>query len=228
MSAALPYLPDGFDAAAPAASRLKRFGPLLPIIALHGLLFYALQSGTSHRVTPALPPAFFATLIPSEPTQAQKAPELPLKTVPVTKPTLPVVPALDPVAVVPAITVAAPVAAAPNAPSSPAPAAISAPAAPAVPTSVPKTVSGVEYIQPPQPEYPSLSRRMGEQGKVTLRVLVNDKGRAERIELQHSSGIARLDEAARNAVARAVFKPYIEDGKAIAVYVIVPIGFQLD
>jgi periplasmic protein TonB len=226
MSAALPYLPNGFDAASPARSRLKRFGPLLPIIVLHGVLFYALQSGTGHRVAQPLPPAFFATLIPSEPAQAQKAPDLPLKTVPVTKPALPVLPAIDPVAVVPAIAVAAPLAAAPNAPSLPAPATTGA-TAPAAP-SVPKTVSGVEYIQPPQPEYPPLSRRMGEQGKVILRVLVNDKGRAERIELQRSSGVARLDEAARNAVARAVFKPYLEDGKAIAVYVIVPIGFQLD
>ena len=227
MSAASPYLSNGFDTASPTSSRLKRFGPLLPIIALHGLLFYALQSGTTHRVAQALPPAFFATLIPSEPTPAQKAPDLPMKTVPVTKPALPVVPALDPVAVAPSVAVAAPLPAAPNAPSSPATVSATAAVAATAPA-VPKTVSGVEYIQPPQPEYPPLSRRMGEQGKVILRVLVNDKGRAEHIELQRSSGVARLDEAARNAVARAVFKPYLEDGKAIAVYVIVPIGFQLD
>src|SRR5207237_10735251 len=92
----------------------------------------------------------------------------------------------------------------------------------------PKTISGVEYLQAPQPEYPPLARRMGEEGKVMLRVLVNDKGRAERIEIQKSSGSQRLDEAARLAASAALFKPYIEDGKAVAVYAIVPIAFQLN
>ena len=68
---------------------------------------------------------------------------------------------------------------------------------------------------------------MGEEGKAVLRVLVNEKGRAEHIELQKSSGSPRLDDAARQAIARALFKPYLEDGRAIAVYAIVPITFQL-
>jgi protein TonB len=86
----------------------------------------------------------------------------------------------------------------------------------------------VEYIQKPQPEYPAASKRMGEAGQVMLRVLVNDKGRPESVQIQKSSGFTRLDEAARQAVLRARFKPYTEDGKPIPVYAIVPIGFQLD
>lgn len=69
---------------------------------------------------------------------------------------------------------------------------------------------------------------MGEEGKAMLRVLVNDKGRAERIEIQKSSGSPRLDEAARQAVQRALFKPYMEDGKPVAVFAVIPISFQLD
>jgi periplasmic protein TonB len=107
------------------------------------------------------------------------------------------------------------------APSAPMQTAITAP-------SQPKTISSVEYLQAPQPEYPSMSRRMGEQGKVILRILVNEKGRAEHIDIQRSSGFPRLDDAARAAASRALFKPYVEDGKAMAVYVVVPIGFQLD
>ncbi|WP_206047211.1 energy transducer TonB, partial [Noviherbaspirillum denitrificans] len=92
-----------------------------------------------------------------------------------------------------------------------------------------KTItSGIEYLQPPQPEYPPASRRMGEEGKAVLRVLVNEKGRPERADVQTSSGFARLDEAARKAVMRALFKPFIEDGKAVPAYAIVPIRFQLD
>ena len=102
------------------------------------------------------------------------------------------------------------------------------PSPPASPAQ-PKTISsGVEYLQPPHPEYPAASRRMGEEGKTVLRVLVNDKGRAERIEVQKSSGSPRLDEAARQAVQRALFKPYTEDGKPVAVFAIIPISFQLD
>jgi protein TonB len=88
-------------------------------------------------------------------------------------------------------------------------------------------VSGVEYIQAPQPEYPTIARRNGEQGKVMLRVLVNEKGRAERVEIQQSSGSPRLDEAARQAALRALFKPHLEDGKAIAVFAMVPINFSI-
>ena len=69
---------------------------------------------------------------------------------------------------------------------------------------------------------------MGEEGRVMLRVLVNEKGRPERVEIQQTSGSPRLDEAARQAAQRAVFKPHIENGRAIAVFAIIPIKFQLD
>ncbi|MGB6055012.1 MAG: energy transducer TonB, partial [Burkholderiaceae bacterium] len=93
----------------------------------------------------------------------------------------------------------------------------------------PKTItSGVEYLQPPRPEYPLLSRRKNEEGKVMLRVLINQKGRTEQVEIMSSSGFPRLDEAARQAVLRAVFKPQIEDGKPVMVYTNVPITFQLE
>ncbi|WP_335340169.1 energy transducer TonB [Collimonas arenae] len=76
-------------------------------------------------------------------------------------------------------------------------------------------------------KYPAVSKRMGEEGKSVIRVLINDKGRAERVEIQKSSGSSRLDEAAKQAVMRALFKPYTEDGKAMPVFAIVPINFQL-
>jgi protein TonB len=47
------------------------------------------------------------------------------------------------------------------------------------PTAI-KTVSAVEYIRAPKAEYPRVSRRMGEEGKVTLRVLVNEKDMLKR------------------------------------------------
>ena len=72
-----------------------------------------------------------------------------------------------------------------------------------------------------------MARRMGESGVVMLRVLIGEKGQAEQVTIQKSSGSEKLDEAGRQAVMRALYKPYIEDGKAIPVYALVPINFQL-
>jgi protein TonB len=68
---------------------------------------------------------------------------------------------------------------------------------------------------------------MGEQGKVVLRILVNEKGLPDQVHVQTSSGFARLDEAGRQAALRALFKPYMEDGRPVAVFVIVPLNFTL-
>lgn len=215
---ALPFL---------ALRQVKRIGPLGSIILLHIAVLYALQSGLLHQAAQALPKEVFATFITPEP-----APDLPKpqpaapKTVPVEKKTL-----TPPVAAPIVNTAPSPLAitTAPAAPSpEPAAPAVTAPPAPSVPAQPRTITTGIEYIQAPRPEYPSVSKRMGEQGKVVLRVLVDEKGRPERIEIQKSSGSARLDDAARQAVARALFKPFIDDGKAAAAFAIVPITFQLD
>ncbi len=91
----------------------------------------------------------------------------------------------------------------------------------------PVTVSSVEYLQPPKPDYPLGAKRAGEQGKVVLRILISDKGLPERVDIQQSAGFPRLDEAARAAALRAVFKPHLEDGRAVPAYVLVPINFAL-
>ncbi len=88
-------------------------------------------------------------------------------------------------------------------------------------------VSSVEYLQAPKPDYPISAKRAGEQGKVVLRVLVDDKGHPERVDVRESAGFSKLDEAARQAVMRASFKPHLEDGRPVPVYVLVPINFAL-
>lgn len=124
-----------------------------------------------------------------------------------------------------AVAEAAPAPAPAIAPPSPVAAPAPAPAPPL--PAQPRTVSGVEYIEPPRPTYPPQSRRMGEEGKVVLRILVNQAGRPERVEVQTSSGSIRLDEAARQAALRALFKPHRENGVPVAVYAMVPINFSL-
>ena len=104
-----------------------------------------------------------------------------------------------------------------------------APPAPRVaPPAAPMTITGVQYLRPPQPQYPALSKRRGEEGRVVLRVLVNSQGQPERAEVQTGSGSERLDDAARRAALLALFKPHIENGRPVTVWAIVPILFSLE
>jgi periplasmic protein TonB len=94
--------------------------------------------------------------------------------------------------------------------------------------SIPKLVSAVEYVREPSPRYPPQSRRLGEQGVVVLRVVIDERGRACDIEIESSSGHERLDRAAREAVATAAFQPYFEDGAPRRALVLIPIEFYLN
>ena len=96
------------------------------------------------------------------------------------------------------------------------------------PSSAPKLISSVEYVREPAPRYPPQSRRLREQGLVVLRVLIDEKGQACSIEVESSSGYARLDHAAKEAVARAAFRPYVEDGEPRRALVLIPIEFSLN
>jgi len=90
-----------------------------------------------------------------------------------------------------------------------------------------KLISSVEYVRQPAPRYPPQSRRLREEGLVVLRVMIDEKGQACHIEVETSSGHARLDHAAKEAVARAEFRPYIEDGEPRRALVLIPIEFSL-
>jgi protein TonB len=94
-------------------------------------------------------------------------------------------------------------------------------------SSAPKLISQVEYVQQPDPRYPPVSRRLREQGLVVLRVEIDERGAACNIQIESSSGFTRLDAAAREAVSRAVFRPYVEDGSPRRALVLIPIEFSL-
>jgi periplasmic protein TonB len=79
----------------------------------------------------------------------------------------------------------------------------------------------------PAPHYPSLAKRLGEQGRVILRVLVNAAGQPQRVEMHTSSGSARLDIAAIEAVKHWQFIPAREGNINVDGVAIVPINFQL-
>ncbi len=106
-----------------------------------------------------------------------------------------------------------------------------APPRPAPPAqqSGPKTVTDAQvgYLTRPSPIYPARSRRAGDQGTVTVRVLVDASGRPSQVVLQKSSGHPELDESALSALRAARFRPFVDAGIAQSVWVICPIGFSL-
>jgi protein TonB len=87
---------------------------------------------------------------------------------------------------------------------------------------------GVAYLNNPPPAYPSLSRRIGEEGRVVLRVLVGVNGKPEKVEVENGSGSQRLDDAALEAVRKWKFIPARRNNEAISAYVLVPVKFSLD
>lgn len=87
---------------------------------------------------------------------------------------------------------------------------------------------GAAYLNNPAPTYPMSARRMGEQGKVLLKVLVSEDGKATTVQVDRSSGHSKLDEAAVEAVKKWSFIPAKRSNKPMSAYVLVPINFSLN
>lgn len=87
---------------------------------------------------------------------------------------------------------------------------------------------GAAYLNNPAPEYPPMSRRQGEQGRVLLKVLVSEAGAADHVVLETSSGHEKLDRAAIEAVKKWSFIPAKRNSQAISAYVLVPVKFSLN
>ncbi len=122
--------------------------------------------------------------------------------------------------------------------SAPAPAATVAPPPPTEPrpaepvaATQPAPVApprfNANYLNNPAPRYPAVSRRLREEGRVTLRVFVDAQGLPARIELRTSSGYERLDHIALETVRQWKFVPARRGDEAISAWVLVPISFSL-
>ncbi|ATE61070.1 energy transducer TonB [Thauera sinica] len=110
------------------------------------------------------------------------------------------------------------------APAPPAP--VSAPPGPPTPA-ITAARFDADYLNNPPPAYPPLSRRMREEGKVMLRVLVSPAGLPAQVEVSRSSGFERLDRAAENAVRRWRFVPARQGDHAVESWTLVPLIFEL-
>lgn len=102
------------------------------------------------------------------------------------------------------------------------------PAPPAAPPAVQLPSSSADYLQNPKPAYPPISKRLGEQGKVVVRVLIGTDGTAQQAEIRQSSGYERLDQAALATVLKWRYVPGKRGGVPEAMWFNVPINFVLE
>ena len=194
----------------------------LLIVALHALVLTGLSMAGVELPVPKLPEAMMVSFISQRP----PAVETP-------KPETPPPPKLEPPRMVatPKPTPSTMEVVAPDQPpepveASPPPVEPGPPPPAAEPAVVPPSFSAA-HLNNPGPQVPYQSRKLGEQGTVWLRVLVSAEGGAQQVQVDRSSGYARLDQAAVEVVkARWRFVPARRGDEPIAAWVLVPISFE--
>ncbi|PJI97144.1 outer membrane transport energization protein TonB [Acidovorax sp. 69] len=209
------------------------------VVALHVAGLWALQSGLLRRAAEIIVPAELLSefIAPPAPKIAPPPPPVP----PPPKPAPKVAPRPAPMPVAIADPTPAPNAptgvTTPQPPAPPmdapvvAPSPTPAPPAPPSPPAPPRIElpsSDAAYLNNPKPSYPAISKRMGEQGKVVLRVLIGTDGLPQKVEISKSSGFDRLDRQAQEAVMRWRFVPGKRNGVAETMWNLVPVNFVLE
>ncbi len=107
--------------------------------------------------------------------------------------------------------------------------ATAAPPAPPAPPAVVQPSSSAAHLNNPPPPYPAMSKRLGETGRVVVRVLIGPDGRAQDARIQRSSGFDRLDQVAlETARDRWRYVPGTRGGVPEAMWFNVPINFVLE
>ncbi|TAJ18777.1 MAG: energy transducer TonB [Rugosibacter sp.] len=190
------------------------------VIAAHVLVVCGLLHGKSIS-QPSAPVAMSVRLLPLEAPQTKpeivppKPRPMARKPLPIQTPTLlaaPVeMPAPTPTVALPAPTFAEPVTAIAMSPAS-------------IPT---QPRFDATYLDNPKPPYPGISRRLGEQGRVVLRIHVTADGLPQIVQIHTSSGYARLDDSALETVRRWKFVAAKLGNEPVAATVLVPIIFSL-
>ena len=84
------------------------------------------------------------------------------------------------------------------------------------------------YNRNPPPKYPKIARRRGYEGTVLLEVFVTENGHVGDLRILRSSGFAQLDTSARKSVQKWHFEPGRKGDRPVAMWVRVPVDFQLN
>lgn len=196
----------------------ERLAGLAAVVALHAAVLHALWG---HRI--AVLPDEVATLFVDTITLPPPAPKEPPKPARLERPR----PAEKPqtqqlVAEAPVVSAAEPVAP----PPPPAAPVETAPVEAAGPVALGAELA-VTCPERSAPAYPPLSRRRGEEGKVVLRVELDEEGRVSTARVATASGFPRLDEAALAAVKTWRCNPARRDGQPVRAVALQPFKFVL-
>ncbi|WP_295955308.1 energy transducer TonB [Rhodoferax sp.] len=207
------------------------------VLLFHGAGLWALQSGLVRQAVEIIVPIeMLAQMVePPKPKPPPPAPPVPVKqqVVKTKAPTPP--PAPRPMAIAdptptpnaptgvttpqpPAPPIAEPVAVAPAAP----------PVAPPAPPRVVLPSSDADYLNNPKPSYPAMSKRLGEQGKVLVRVFIGIDGHPEKAELKRSSGYERLDKSALEYIMKCRFVAGKVNGVPQPMWYEAPVNYVLE
>ncbi len=198
-------------------------GPALPglliVLAAHGALIYGLWSHRILVMPDEVVTLFVETITPPQLPQPKEAP----KPTPPEKPKRVIKP--QPQQLVSAAPVSSP-----TEPVAPPPPPAPVIEAPPPRLAGPVTLSAELSVSCPErsaPAYPPLSRRLGEEGKVLLRVELDEQGNVGSARVATASGFPRLDEAALAAVKTWRCNPARRDGQPVRAVALQPFKFVL-
>jgi periplasmic protein TonB len=189
------------------------------IVALHGGMYYVLNSGLSKHLVDVVLGPIETRMIEEAPKTDEPPPPPPPKIE--TPP--PFVPPPEVAIDIPQDTTSTAIqtvtSVKPTAPPPPVP----------QPAAVARTAPKSDSRRPlSQPEYPPSSRRAGEAGTVILEVYVLENGRVGEARVKQSSGFPRLDEAAVREVKRSWrLVPGTENGKPVPMWGQFAVTFKL-
>lgn len=88
------------------------------------------------------------------------------------------------------------------------------------------TSGAPSFIHREMPIYPLMARRLGKEGRVILKLLIDVRGTVQAIEIVESAGYG-FTEAAMEAVRKSTFAPACRNGEKITARAILPIRFHL-
>ncbi|WP_429614593.1 energy transducer TonB [Variovorax sp. W2I14] len=203
------------------------------VVLFHAAALWALQSGLLRRAAEVVIPVEIMSQFIEAPKPKVEPPPPPPPPPKVTKAPPPPRPQAirepkpTPAPQAPVGTTEPPPPPAPPAPPTP-PAPPALPPAPPAPPAVQLPSSNADYLQNPKAVYPAMSKRLGEQGKVIVKVLVGADGLPKSAEIKKSSGFERLDEAAIEYIMKCRFVPGKVNGVVQAMSYDAPVNYVLN
>jgi protein TonB len=83
------------------------------------------------------------------------------------------------------------------------------------------------FLHREMPVYPMMARKLGKEGKVVLKLTIDENGNLLDVEVMEKAGYG-FTEAAIEAVKKSTFLPAKKDGKGVASRALLPIKFRLE